>query len=179
MIKKIAIGIAIFFVVLVAASQILGQMSSTVVIEHTLNAPVAKVWQMWNDPETIKKWWGPGPYTCPVAQNDLRVGGGYLLSMQDPKGKVIFNVGKYIEIVDNKKIVSLMAFADDKGNPVPAETYGIPGKWPDAIKVSVEFTEQGERTHVRIEETGIPTIMYLFAKLGWSQQFEKFDALLN
>lgn len=178
MIKKILIGIAILFVGLVIITQILSRMSSVVVIEHTFNAPVAKVWQLWNDPEAIKKWWGPDFYTAPTVTNDLQVGGTYLLSMQDPKGKIIYNVGKYIEVVEHKKLVSLMAFADATGNPLPAETYGIPGNWPDAVKVAVEFTDQGDKTHVKVEETGIPTIMLIFAKMGWKQQFEKFEKLL-
>lgn len=27
--------------------------------ERTYDAPIAKVWQAWTDPESLKKWWGP------------------------------------------------------------------------------------------------------------------------
>ena len=52
------------------------------------------------------------------------------------------------------------------------------GQWPDAITVTVEFAEMGGRTRVAITEVGIPLIMKLFAKMGWEQQLDKFQALL-
>lgn len=149
-----------------------------VTVERTFNAPIDKVWTMWNNPEAIKKWWGPTGYSCPMAQNDPRVGGSYILGMQGPDGKVVYNVGTYSEFEPMKKMVSKMAFADEDGRPVPASHYGLPGNWPDEVIVSVEFTNAAEKTIVKITEQGIPSIMKLFAKMGWEQQFEKMDVIL-
>lgn len=33
--------------------------SSTVYVERTVSAPAERVWKLWNEPESIKKWWGP------------------------------------------------------------------------------------------------------------------------
>ena len=134
---------------------------------------------MWNDPESIKKWWGPTGYSCAVAQNDLKIGGRYFLGMQAPDGKISYNIGIYTEIDPMKKIVSKLSFADESGTPVPASHYGLPGNWADEATVMVEFTAMDGKTQVQITESEIPMIMKLFAGMGWGQQFEKMDALLK
>ena len=35
---------------------------TTVRTERTFNASVADVWRIWNDTDSIKKWWGPKGY---------------------------------------------------------------------------------------------------------------------
>src|ERR1700704_5764706 len=39
---------------------------TTVSMERTFNASVADVWRVWNDADSIKKWWGPKGYTALV-----------------------------------------------------------------------------------------------------------------
>jgi uncharacterized protein YndB with AHSA1/START domain len=126
----------------------------------------------------MKKWWSPTGFTAPVIKNDFRVDGTFLFSMRDSNGKTSWNTGKYTEIVPRKKIVSVMSFSDENGKIVPASQYGVPGKWPEEILVTVEFEKFAGSTYVIVKETGIPLIMYVFAKMGWDQQFEKFDRLL-
>ncbi|WII72614.1 SRPBCC domain-containing protein [Bdellovibrio sp. 22V] len=176
--KKIFVGLIAIVVVLGVFIYIAQKKTKTVVVEHTFNAPVAKVWTLWNDPESMKKWWGPKGFSAPVIKNDLQVGGTFLLSMKAPDGKVSWNVGKYTEVLPNEKIAAVMSFSDENGNVVPASTYGVPGEWPIEVTVTVEFKDLGDKTHIKITETGIPMIMYVFAKMGWEQQFVKFAELL-
>ncbi len=42
---------------------------TTVSNERTFNATEADVWRVWNDPDSIKKWWGPKGYTALVVRN--------------------------------------------------------------------------------------------------------------
>jgi uncharacterized protein YndB with AHSA1/START domain len=180
MLKKILIGLGIFLFILLALYMYASKKPMVVVVKHTFHAPVDKVWPLWQDPEMIKRWWGPDGYSAPVVKNDFRVGGKYLLSMRGPDGKVAYNVGTYTQIVPYAKIVSRMAFSDEHGNAVPAAHYGIPGEWNEDISVVVDFFDLGDgRTQVMITESEIPLIMSLFAQMGWKQQFEKFDALLK
>lgn len=177
--KPIFKVLIILFVAVVAFFFFAKKYSATVTIERTLNAPIEKVWILWGDVEAMKKWWSPKHFTAPVIQNDFRPDGKFLFSMQAPDGKVSWNTGKYLEIIPYQKIVSTMSFSDESGNPVPAEHYGIPGDWPDSVTVTVEFADLKGKTHVTIRETGIPMIMYVFAKMGWEQQFDKFEELLK
>lgn len=177
--KNILTGLAIFVVgfgLLIYAAQ---KTSIVINVERTFNAPSEKVWALWTDAEAMKKWWSPKGFTAPVIKNDFRQDGTFLFSMQAPDGKVSWNTGTYTEIIPLQKIVSRMSFADENGQPVPASHYGIPGDWPDEVTVVAEFRNVDGGTRVTIRETGIPAVMSVFAKMGWEQQFDKFEELLN
>jgi uncharacterized protein YndB with AHSA1/START domain len=56
------------------------------VITRIINAPREKVYKAWTDPELLKRWFAPLPYTTPVAELDVRPGGANLIVMRDPQG---------------------------------------------------------------------------------------------
>ena len=149
-------------------------------ISRTFNAPIERVWSNWTDEDTMKRWWSPKDYTAPLIKNDFRVGGSFLFSMKSPTGQMHYNTGTYTDIALNKKIVSKMSFADETGKAIPASAVGIPGHWPDEIELRVDFTElEGGKTRVAVTEKGIPLIMSVFAKMGWEQQFDKFEMVVK
>ncbi|MDD2769396.1 MAG: SRPBCC domain-containing protein [Methylococcus sp.] len=178
MLIKILATIAVVLFFIIAFVSIARGRSSTVYAERTVSAPAERVWKLWNDPESIQKWWGPKDYTAPVIKNDLRVGGTYLLSMRSQKGEIVWNAGSYKEVVPNTKIVSTMSFSDANGKAIPGSEVRVPGKWPDEITVTVEFKGADGKTTIAITEVGIPLIMKFFGALGWQQQLDKFEALL-
>jgi uncharacterized protein YndB with AHSA1/START domain len=45
------------------------------VVTRLINAPRAKLFQAWTQPELLKRWFAPAPVTTPVVEVDLRVGG--------------------------------------------------------------------------------------------------------
>ncbi len=153
--------------------------SGTIDVERTLNAPIDKVWNTWTDPEAMKKWWGPKDYTAPVIRSDFRAKGLFLFAMKSPGDKVSWNAGEYTEIVPKQKITMKMSFADQNGRTVSADHYGVPGKWPEVVDVKIDFKEVDGKTTVHVREEGIPMIMFVFAKMGWDQQFDKLDKLLQ
>lgn len=178
--KKILVGLFMIIFVVVALVGIAMNVSMTMTIEHRLKIPIDKAWVLWNDPNIIQKWWGPDGYSAPVVKNDPRVGGKILLSMRGPDGKDIFNVGEYTEVRVHELLISKLSFADNAGNPVPAKYYELPGKWPDEIVVRVHFEEfDAKETVIQVTEEGLPMIMYVFAKMGWKQQFRKMEKFLT
>jgi len=46
-----------------------------IVIERQFNAPRTLMFQVFTQPEHLKRWWAPPPYTLPVCTIDLRPGG--------------------------------------------------------------------------------------------------------
>jgi len=94
-------------------------------VTRVFDAPRELVWKAWTDPKYVQQWWGPKGFTSPVCQMDFRVGGKSLFCMKAPDGQEFWNGVEYHEIVPNEKIVSLMYFADSKGNKVDAADYGI------------------------------------------------------
>ena len=80
------------------------------VLERILNAPREKVFRAWTDPEILKQWFAPAPWTTPVAELDVRPGGATLVVMRDPEGNDYPNPGIYLDVVKNEKIVVTDAF---------------------------------------------------------------------
>ena len=75
------------------------------VLERTVDVPRELVWRAWTTPEHVKKWFTPAPWTTADCEIDLRPGGMFRTVMRSPKGKEYPNVGCYLEIVVNEKLV--------------------------------------------------------------------------
>jgi uncharacterized protein YndB with AHSA1/START domain len=82
-------------------------------ITRLIDAPRAKVYRCWSEPELLKQWFAPAPYTTPVAELDLRPGGGNTIVMRSPEGQDMPNRGQYLEIVPNERIVFTDAYTGD------------------------------------------------------------------
>jgi len=48
------------------------------VVERHFSAPRTLMFQVFTQPEHLKRWWAPQPYTVPVCTIDLRLGGIWL-----------------------------------------------------------------------------------------------------
>ena len=81
------------------------------VLTRVIDAPRAKVFKAWTDPELLKQWFAPLPYTTPVAELDVRPGGANLVVMRDPDGKDHPNRGVYLEVVQNERLVFTDAYS--------------------------------------------------------------------
>jgi len=176
MIYKILSGIALALVVLVVTGL---EVQTTGSYERTFDASSDKVWRVWTEEESIKRWWGPKGYTAPSIRNDLRVGGAYLWEMESPKGERSWNTGIYKEVVPDKRIVSTLSFADETGQALPGAKVRVPGRWPNAITVTVDFSEASGKTKVIVTEAGLPLFVAIVARIAWNQQFDKIQELLQ
>ena len=102
---------------------------------RTFTAPRERVFQAWTDPEELKKWWGPGGYSTPTAEVDLKVGGSYRFGMKPPEGEVFFLSGEYREIRSPEKLVYTWRWEGSEDHP-------------EETLVTVEFRDRGEITEV-------------------------------
>ena len=73
-------------------------------LKRRINAPPARVFQAWTDPEKMKRWMGPGAVTAVTIEIDPRVGGRYRIVMRSPDGEMHDVGGVYREIVANEKL---------------------------------------------------------------------------
>lgn len=101
-------------------------------VETIINAPIYSVWEMWTNPEHIKKWNNASDdWHTPYAENDLRKGGKFLARMESKDGSEGFNFeGHYDEVKINQLIEYTMG---------------------DGRKVKIVFTDLGDET--KIQET--------------------------
>lgn len=79
-------------------------------LTRLIDAPRENVFRAWTDPELLKQWFAPLPYTTPVAELDVRPGGTNRIVMRDPEGHDLPNQGVYLEVVENERLVITDAF---------------------------------------------------------------------
>ena len=87
-------------------------------LELILDAPKEKLYRGWTEPELMKQWFAPKPWTTPKVDVDVRPGGKSSITMRSPEGQEFPNPGQYLEIVPNRKIVFTDAFT---GSWVPKD----------------------------------------------------------
>jgi len=80
------------------------------VLARIIDAPRASVYRCWTEPELIKQWFTPKPWSTVRAEMDVRPGGSTLVVMADPDGKEYPNPGLFLEVVPNEKLVFTDAY---------------------------------------------------------------------
>ena len=75
------------------------------VLERVVDVSPALVWEAWTKPEHLKKWFTPAPWTVTACEIDLRRGGIFSTTMRSPEGQEFPNVGCYLEVVPQKRLV--------------------------------------------------------------------------
>jgi uncharacterized protein YndB with AHSA1/START domain len=119
--------------------------STTVRLERTFEARARDVFDAWTNPEVLRRWWAANPaWRTPVADVDLRVGGAYRLSMEDPEAGTVHTVrGEYQEVRPPERLVYSWCWEEGEGRTGHVST------------VTVDFVEEGERTRVVLEHSGL------------------------
>ena len=77
-------------------------------LELVRDVPVTPeaVFAAWTDPESVKQWFAPRPYSVSRCEIDLRPGGGFRTVMNDPEGEQMADsTGCYLDIVPNERLV--------------------------------------------------------------------------
>ncbi len=84
--------------------------TETLRLSRFFDAPRARVFRAFTDPEVLRRWWGPEGMNTPNPQVDLRVGGAYRLEMHTSDGLNHVIGGQYREIVTDEKLVFTWAW---------------------------------------------------------------------
>lgn len=146
-------------------------------ITRVFDAPRDLVFKAWTDPERFQRWWGPKDYTAPTVKIDARPGGLLHYCMRSPEGEDHWGRGVYSEVVENERLVYMDSFADENGNAVPAEHYGMSPDWPAETLVTVTFEDQDGKTKLTLRHA-IPG-EDADAQQGWSESLDKLAKLVE
>lgn len=73
--------------------------------ERVVDVPPELIWAAWTTPEKIKQWFTPAPWETVDCEIDLRPGGIFSTVMRSPEGQEFPNLGCYLEVVKNEKLV--------------------------------------------------------------------------
>lgn len=82
------------------------------ILTRYFKAPRAKVYRAWTEPELLKQWFAPAPWTTARVEFDVRSGGRSLIVMRSPEGQEFANPGLFLEVVKNEKLVFTDAFVN-------------------------------------------------------------------
>src|SRR5262245_63175144 len=76
------------------------------VLERIVPVRPELVWRAWTEPEHLKRWFTPAPWTTVECQIDLRPGGLFSTTMRSPDGvDQLPTSACYLEIIKEKKLV--------------------------------------------------------------------------
>ncbi len=75
-----------------------------------IDAPRDRLYRCWTEPELLKQWFCPKPWTVPHAEMDVRPGGASFVLMRGPNGEEHPNRGVYLEVVPNARLTFTDAF---------------------------------------------------------------------
>jgi len=120
--------------------------STTVRLQRTYDATAEEVFDAWTNPEVLRRWWMVDDVgSTPQADVDLRVGGSYRLSIERAGEDSAHTVrGTYREIVRPERLIYTWAWEEQDGSTGHEST------------VTVSFVQEGERTTVVVDHTGLP-----------------------
>jgi uncharacterized protein YndB with AHSA1/START domain len=143
------------------------------VLTRVIDAPREKVFQAFTNPELLKQWFAPLPWTISRVETDVRPGGSSLVVMRGPDGNEFPNPGVYLEVVKNERLV----FTD-------AYTKAWEPSEKPFMTVVVTFEDQDHRTkytarakHWSVADREAHEKMGFHS--GWSQCAEQLAALVE
>lgn len=144
--------------------------SLDLVLERVVDVPRELVWAAWTRPEHVRKWFTPAPWTVSDCEIDLRPGGIFRTVMRSPEGKEFPNIGCFLEVVPNERLVwtdALLPGYRPAENPfftaiIALEPHGSGTRY---IATAIHRDEAGRKKH---EEMGFHQ--------GWGKALDQLVA---
>ena len=121
------------------------------------DAGVERVWQVWEDPRQLERWWGPPTWPATFERHEFEVGGQVRYYMTGPEGEKAHGWWTIVAIDAPRRLEFDDGFADQKGEPVD----------------SMEPT----RTVVTLEPAGSGTRMTTLTRFVSVEQLDKMSEM--
>jgi uncharacterized protein YndB with AHSA1/START domain len=93
--------------------------AKTMTITAEFEAPIERVWQLWENPRQLERWWGPPTYPATVVDHELTPGGSVTYFMTGPAGDKARGWWRVLAVDAPRSLEFEDGFADDAGNPNP------------------------------------------------------------
>lgn len=121
-------------------------MAQKIIVETIVDAPVEKVWELWNEPEHIKGWaFASDDWEAPFAQNDVQTGGKFVTRMAAKDGSASFDFGGVYSLVIPLKLMEYI-MGDGRTVSIVFETVAEGTKITETFEMESENSEDMQRT---------------------------------
>jgi len=155
-------------------------------ITREFDAPRELVFKAWTEPRHLAQWWGPPPFTCPVCEMDVRVGGAYRVVMHSPEGVDYPITGVFREVTPPERLAMTQDVSEHpkEWHDMVKPNRGADDKNPAGEMVcAVTFENVGGRTRLtvrtRFQSAAIRDAMLKMGmNEGWSLSLERLTKLL-
>jgi uncharacterized protein YndB with AHSA1/START domain len=147
----------------------------TMTIVSEFEAPIARVWQLWENPRLLERWWGPPTYPATFVEHELAPGARVSYYMTGPEGDRAGGWWRVLSVDAPRRLEFEDGFADDTGQP----SSDMP-----VMIMRVELSEEAGRTRMSIE-TAFPSaeamekILTMGMEEGMTEALEQIDDILR
>jgi uncharacterized protein YndB with AHSA1/START domain len=148
----------------------------TMTVTSEFDAPIGRIWEMWDNPRLLERWWGPPTYPATVLEHDLRPGGSVTYFMTGPEGDQPRGWWRVTAVDAPNSLEFEDGFADGDGEPNP--------DMPTMV-VRVTLSEETSGTTTMTIETRFTSleemeeILAMGAEEGMTQALGQIDELLG
>jgi len=94
----------------------------TLTVTSEFGATVDRVWQMWNDPRLLERWWGPPTYPATFVDHDLSPGGTASYYMTSPEGEKYHGWWRVSSVDAPHELRFEDGFGEDSASPADMPT---------------------------------------------------------
>lgn len=146
----------------------------TLRITAEFDAGVERVWQIWEDPRQLERWWGPPTWPATFEQFDFEPGGQASYYMTGTDGTKARGWWEFVSVDGPTRLVLNDGFADDNGDRV-ADI--------GAATMTVTLEDLGGRTRMAVEtkfasEEQMEKMISMGMEEGMKEAMGQIDAIL-
>ena len=136
-------------------------------VERVVAAPPEVVFRMHVEPDLFARWFGPKGFSVTVVDFDVRVGGGYRVTMQPPDADAFVLFGEFREIDRGARLA--YTFRYESPDPDDRDTV-----------VALSFRGLGEATVLTVEQGLFATeARRALHQQGWTDSLDRLEDLLE
>ena len=88
-------------------------------VTTVFDAPIERIWKLWDDPRQLERWWGPPTYPATFVEHDLRASGRMSYYMTGPNGERPHGWWQVRSVNAPHRIDFESGFADENGSKDP------------------------------------------------------------
>jgi uncharacterized protein YndB with AHSA1/START domain len=147
----------------------------TLTLVAEFDASPDRVWEVWEDPRKLERWWGPPTFPATFTRHEFIVGGQSRYRMTGPAGETPRGWWR-IDAIDKPRCLEFAnGLAGDDGEPMP-------GVEPMSGQVTFEAVDGGTRmtTVTRfIDVEQMQTMLGMGMAEGMTAAIAQIDALLS